>query len=218
MSLATTETAVELSYRRLYGLSDLEDVAAQAYYHLGQVSAGLAINRFGAPGLYQEYTMTGAGSVLVRENLSIGTAVQYSSAEFGDNQARYAGGYLMMSAAIRPVRSILMSGAIRGIMLDRVYLVDPTDPIFEGAISWSSPSEIALGATWVKDQYGDHRFAFGQVLSLGQNVDFLAGLRFDPIRYSLGGRANYSGLAVVYAYSGHPDLGATHSFGIAWSR
>ena len=64
----------------------------------------------------------------------------------------------------------------------------------------------------------EHRFALGQVLSLSKTVDVLAGLRFDPIRYSLGGRAAYGGMSLSYAYLGHPELGATHAFGFCWTR
>jgi hypothetical protein len=144
--------------------------------------------------------------------------VRYTSVEFGDGQARYSGGDFGLSAGFRPVGSFLISAALQGITFDRVYDNDDTDPIVEGAVAWSSRSDVSLGALWTRQRNGDHRFALGQILPLGGNLDFLAGLRFDPVRYSLGGKATYSGMSLCYAYEGHPDLGGTHSFGFSWSR
>jgi len=218
MAFAADQTSIELSYRQLYGLSELEDFAAQARFGYRALTGGLAANRFGEAGLYQEYTITGAGSWRIRRDLSVGTALKYRSAEFGDGQSRYAGGTLDLSAAYRAVPSLLFSGSIGGLTLDRLYDEDDTDPILEAGAAWSSRSEVAIGAIWTRRGPGDHRFALGQVLALGQNFDFLAGLRFDPVRYNLGGRVLLRGTSLIYTYSGHPDLGGTHAFGFQWSR
>ena len=218
MGLGAGNTSVELSYRQLYGLGDLEDFAAHARHRVHAISAGLSFTRFGQSGLYQEYTITSAIAHSLRNDFAVGAAMQYASTEFGDGQSRYAGGYLGLSAAYRAVPSLLLSGAVRGITLDRIYERDLTDPEFEAGLAWTSPSEIALGGTWTRERDGDHRFALGQVLSLSKTVDVLAGLRFDPIRYSLGGRAAYGGMSLSYAYLGHPELGATHAFGFCWTR
>jgi hypothetical protein len=178
----------------------------------------MSILRFGQAGLYQEYTLAGASSFTISPTLSVGGTVQYTSAEFGDGQSRYAGADLAISAAYHPVTSIMLAGAARRLTLDRIYDNIDSDPIYEVSIAWTSPSEVSLGAIWTREQQGEHRFALGQIVKLTQNLDLLAGLRFDPVRYTLGGRALYRGLSLVYAFEGHPDLGSTHSFGVGWSR
>ncbi len=218
MSFAEERMSVEISYRELYGLGQLEDLAAGSWRKFHAVAGGLAFNRFGESGLYQDYSITAAGSLSAGKSLAFGAGVTYTSVEFGDGQSRYAGGYLGVSAAYRAVPSLLLSGAVQGITLDRVYEEDQSDPTLEAGLAWTSPSEIALGGIWTREPNGDHRFALGQILNLGKNLDFLAGLRFDPIRYSLGGRATYNGISLSYAYLGHPDLGATHAFGFCWTR
>jgi hypothetical protein len=211
-------TAAELSYRQLYGLTELEDLAIQGRHRFQKVSVGIAINRFGKPGLYQEYAVTAGSSFLLKPQLSVGAALEYRSAEFGDGQARYAGANLALSASYRPMPSTIASIAIRRLSLDPVYEDYDSDPVYEASVAWRSLSEVALGAIWTREYDGEHRFALGQVLKLGRSIEFLSGLRFDPVRYSLGGRVFYQGMSLVYSYNGHPDLGSTHSFALGWSR
>lgn len=218
LGFADQPTAAELSYRQLYGLTELEDLAIQARHRIHRASAGFAINRFGESGLYQEYAVSAGSSLLLKPQLSLGMAVEYRSAEFGDGQSRYAGANLLLSASYRPAASTLTSVSVRRIEIDPLYDDYDSEPTYEAAVAWKSPSEVALGAVWTRERDGDHRFALGQVLKLGRNLEVLSGLRFDPVRYSLGGRAFYQGMSLVYAYNGHPDLGSTHSFGLGWNR
>ncbi len=218
MGFTGSKTSAELSYRQLYGLGELEDFALHARHKVGRCDGGLSLMRFGESRLYQEYTLSGASSFQIRPQLSVGASIQYTSAEFGDGRSRYAGAGFSLSAAYRPVASVLVSGAARRLTIDRIYDDIDTDPVYEASLAWASPSGVSLGAIWTRERQGDHRFALGQILNLNQNLDFLAGLRFDPVRYTLGGRALCRGMALIYAYEGHPDLGSTHSFGLSWSR
>lgn len=218
ITFADNASAAELSYRQLYGLTELEDLAIQARHRFQKASVGFAINRFGESGLYQEYAIAAGSSILLKPQFSLGVVMEYRSAEFGDGQSRYAGANLILSASYRPVASTLTSVSVRRLEIDPVYDDYESDPVFEASVAWKSPSEVALGAVWTREQDGEHRFALGQVLKLGRNLEFLSGLRFDPVRYSLGGRAYYQGMSLVYTYNGHPDLGSTHSFGLGWSR
>lgn len=218
LDFASGRQSAELSYRQLFGLSSFEDFSAQGRYRFRSVSGGLTLSRFGESELYQEYFLSAACALLLKRELSVGIAVRYASVEFGDGVERYAGGDIAISASYRPVSTLLMSSAVRSIVLDRVYDADDGTPVFETSVAWSSASEVSLGGIWTREPDGAHRFALGQTLTLTPHLDFLAGLRFDPIRYALGGRARYSALALSYAYEGHPELGATHSFGIAWDK
>lgn len=217
-AFAENPSAGELSYRQLYGLTELEDLAIQARHRIRNASVGFAISRFGESGLYQEYAITAGSSLLLKPRFSLGVAMEYRSAEFGDGQSRYAGANLILSASYRPVASTLTSVSVRRLEIDPVYDDYDSDPVYEASVAWKSPSEVALGAVWTRERDGEHRFALGQVLNLGRNLEFLSGLRFDPVRYSLGGRASYQGMSLVYTYNGHPDLGSTHSFGLGWNR
>jgi hypothetical protein len=199
-------------------LGELEDFAAHVSHKYKRLGGAFSMSRFGEAGLYQEYTVFGASSFQVRSDVTIGAALMYRSAEFGDNQSRYAGAELAISAAYRPIASILISAAARRLTADQLYDDYDTDNVYEASFAWTSPSQVSLGAIWTRESQGEHRFALGQILNLSQNLDFLAGLRFDPVRYTLGGRALYRGMSLVYAYEGHSDLGATHSFGLSWSR
>ncbi len=217
-AFADRQRAAEFSYRQLYGLGELEDLAIQAHHRTHRFTPGFAINRFGESGLYQEYSITAGSSFLLRPRLAFGGAIEYRSAEFGDGQSRYAGANLALSASYKPTTSVLFSTSARQLSLDRIYEDYDSDPVYEASVAWKAQSEVALGALWTRERAGDHRFALGQVLRLGQNFEFLSGLRFEPVRYSLGGRAYYQGMSLVYTYNGHPDLGATHSFGFGWGR
>lgn len=218
MGFANSKTSAEISYRQLFGLSELEDLTVHARHKYRRFNGGMSVARFGKAGLYQEYTLSGASSFQVRQDLAVGAALQYTSTEFGDAQSRYAGAELALSAAYRPVTSLLVSVGTRRLTLDRTYNDIETDPVYEASIAWTSVSEVSLGAIWTRERQGDHRFALGQVLNLTRSIDFLAGLRFNPVRYTLGGRALHGGIALIYAFEGHPDLGSTHSFGVSWSR
>lgn len=218
LGFAAPKSSAELSYRQLFGLGEMEDFALHASHRMHRASGGLSVTRFGQSGLYQEYSLSGALAYRFRLDLTAGVGLQYTSAEFGEGDSRYAGADLVLSVAYRPVTSLLVSSAIRRLDLDRIYDSYVTDPVYEVSLAWASPSEVSLGAIWTREGPGDHRFALGQILNLTENLDFLAGLRFDPIRYTLGGRALYRGMSLAYAYEGHSDLGATHSFGLGWGR
>lgn len=218
IGFGTSQTSAQLSYRQLFGLEELEDFAAHVTHKHRRLGGALSMSRFGQAGLYQEYTVSAASSFQVRPDVSFGAAVLYRSAEFGENQSRYAGAELALSAAYHPIKSILLSAAARRLTVDQIYDNLDTDPVYEASLAWTSPSEVSIGAIWTRERQGEHRFALGQILTLTQNLEFLSGLRFDPVRYTLGGRAIYRGMSLVYAYEGHSDLGATHSFGLSWSR
>ncbi len=218
IGFATPHTSAELSYRQLFGLQELEEFAAHVSQKYKRLGGAFSISRFGEAGLYQEYTVSGASSFQVRPDVTIGAALLYRSAEYGEDQSRYAGAELAISAASRPVAPILITAAVRRLTADKIYDDLDIDPVYEASLAWTSPAEVSLGVIWTRERQGEHRFALGQILNLTQNLDFLAGLRFDPVRYTLGGRALYRVISLVYAYEGHSDLGATHSFGLSWSR
>ena len=210
-------SGAELSYRQLFGLSELEDFALHGRQRIGRANAAFSVARFGETDLYQEYTLAFGASHRLRQAFAIGAALEYSSVEFGDGQSRYAGASATLSAGWHPTASFIFSVSARRLTLDQVYDDYHYDPVYEGSVGWTA-SEVSLGAMWTRERPGEHRFALGQILRLTRNFDFTSGLKFDPVRYALGGRALYRQISVLYAYEGHPELGSTHSFGLAWKR
>ena len=86
----------------------------------------------------------------------------------------------------------------------------------EVSVAWSAPPDITIGAVWSHEKGDDHRFGLGQRLQIVEGLEFVSGLRFDPVRYALGGRIFHGSGSIDYIYQSHADLGGTHTIGVAW--
>lgn len=210
--------AAELSYSEPYGMSELEQVSLYGKARLHRLGFGIGIARAGQSGLYQETAINLAVAFRVRPELGVGGTFTHLRTEFGDNTMAFAGSSLAFSVSASPVASILIGATARNLVTNDLYEGEINQPIGEVSIAWSAPPDVTIGGSWTKQRRGDSRFGLGQVIRLHKSVDFLAGLRFDPVRFSLGGELAFHGASLVYCYQGHPDLGATHSFGLAWRR
>jgi len=213
-----TRLAAELSYSKPFGLSELEEISLYGKARVNRWGFGIGIARAGQSSLYQETAVNLAAAFRVRPELSVGAAVKHVGTEFGDNTMAFAGSSMAFSIAASPVPSILLGATARNLVTDDLYDGETNEPIGELSVAWSAPPDVSIGAIWTKQRRGDSRFGLGQMIRLHRSFDFLAGLRFDPVRFSLGGELSLHSASLVYCYQGHPDLGATHSFGIAWKR
>ncbi len=213
-----TRLAVELSYSKPYGLTELEEVSLYGKFHVHRLGLGLGIARAGQSGLYQETAINLAAAFRIRPELCVGAAVTHLGNEFGDNTMAFAGSSLSFSVAASPISSVLLGATARNLVINDLYEGETSQPIGEVSIAWSAPPDVRIGGSWTKQRRGDSRFGLGQMIRLHKSFDLLASLRFDPVRFSLGGELTIQGASLIYCYQGHPDLGATHSFAVAWHR
>ena len=213
-----TRLASELSYSEPYGLSELEELSLYGKVRLHRFGLGIGMTRAGQSGLYQETAINVAVAYRIRPEWSVGATVTHLRTEFGDNTMAFAGSSLSFSVAATPVPSFLVGASARNLVTNDLYDGETNEPIGEISVAWSAPPDVTIGGSWSKQRHGDSRFGLGQSIRLHKSFDFLAGLRFDPVRFSLGGELSTHGASLVYCYQGHPDLGATHSFGVAWYR
>lgn len=212
--------SVSLSYRRLWELADLGEVAASVRQSIGsRVAIGAGFNRFGSTGLYQEYDALAVASFRASSRWSAGAGLHYLRTEFGNNEVAAAGAFLD-AGVMAQVPSGLRAGAVvRRIPIDGLYNdMNADDPgvSYELSAAWSAPSELTIAGIWTHEEDGDNRFGIGQRMALGAGAEFLAGLRFDPVRYTLGGQVHHRGGGLQYVYQSHSDLGGTHTIGVSW--
>lgn len=218
-ALAEERGGFGLSYRRQYDLDELGEIDASMRHrwrHGLTVGAGFA--RFGESGLYLETRGTVAAAKALRDVYAIGIGVRYARTEFGDNEMAFAGASLDLGIAGRPVSDILAAFAVRGITLDGLYDNDDQNAgvISDASVAWSAPPDIVIAGVWSKEEGADSRFGLGQRLQIASGAEFVSGLRFDPVRYTLGARLTHRGGTFDYIYQSHPDLGGTHTIGIGW--
>jgi hypothetical protein len=182
---------------------------------------GGGFSQFGQSGFYRESDAILAAATEIRKNWVIGTGLHYHRVEFGDNVKAYAGASLDLGLAAQPIPRIVASAVVRRITVERVYETDDPPPIVELSAAWDGPS-ITLAGIWSKEHGAPSRFGIGQSLLIsrslpwGAGLVFLSGLRFDPIRYSLGARITGGGGSFDYVYQNHPDLGGTHAIGVSF--
>jgi hypothetical protein len=209
--------AADISYRRPFELEELEELALSVRHCLTpSVAIGTGLLRSGKQGLYQETRLAFAASCTLQRDWTIGAGWEIQRSEYGDGDQRFTGSAMSLATTIRPVRNTIVTGVVRGLVLERVYSDVESDPIVELAAAWSAPPDITVGGIWSHVDRRD-RFGVGQRLRLGSGLEFLSGLSLDPVRYSLGGRIMYAGGSFEYAYQSHSDLGGTHVLGFGWS-
>ncbi|MEW5702900.1 MAG: hypothetical protein AB1792_11825 [Candidatus Zixiibacteriota bacterium] len=214
--LSAQDGSGEISYRSLYGLSELEEITAGVWHRVARrIGLGVGFSRFGESGLYLETQGVLAAAFRLRPGWTVGTTWEFQRVEYGQNESRYNGANLALALAARPVSSVVAGAALRRIDVDPLYTGENRNPAVEISAAWSAPPDITLAGIWAA-QPGHDRFGLGQRLRLGRGVEFLSGLTFDPIRYSLGGRIAYWGGTIDYAYQSHADLGGTHLIGFGW--
>jgi len=213
-------SSVSLSYRRLWELADLGEVAASMRQSIGSgVSVGAGFNRFGSAGLYQEYDALAVASFRASTRMTAGVGLHYLRTEFGDNEVAAAGAFLDAGVMATSRSGVSAGAAVRRIPVDGLYNdMQAEDPgmLYELSAAWSAPSELTIAGIWTHEEDGDNRFGIGQRMTLGAGAEFLAGLRFDPVRYTLGGQVHHGGGALHYVYQSHSDLGGTHTIGVSW--
>jgi len=220
MALAGEPGGFGLSYRRQYDLDELGEVSASVRRQLRHgLTLGAGFARFGQSGLYLETRGVLAVAEQWREKYALGIGMHYSRTEFGDNEMAFAGAALDLGVTGHPVPDILAGFSIRGITLDKLYDSDSQNPgvTTEATVAWSSPPEIVIAGVWSKEEGQDSRFGLGQRLQIASGAEFVSGLRFDPVRYTLGARLIHRSGTFDYVYQSHPDLGGTHTIGIGWT-
>lgn len=209
----------DLAYRQLWELRDLsEGIATVRHSFARRHSAGLGFRRFGRSPLYQETDAMASVGFRTSRRSAVGASVHYQRTEFGDNDAAYAGAFLDLGLSVTPRPDVIVGAAIRQITLDGLYDHSDWNPetLYEISAAWHAPSEITLAGIWTRERDGRNRFGIGQRLPFGHAIEFVAGLRFDPVRYSLGGVLQHAGGLLHYVYLSHPELGGTHTLGLGW--
>ena len=221
-SLSRSFARTSLATRKLYQLEALESKTGSLVMHLGRgLTMGTGFTQFGQSGLYQETEAVLTAAIEPRRNWTVGTGLHYHRVEFGDNVKAYAGASLDVGIASRPVHGIVASIAFRRVRIERLYEADDPPTILELSSAWEGPG-ITLAGIWSKSSGTQSQFGIGQCLLVARNVAwgaglvFLSGLRFDPVRYSLGGRVIGNKGSLDYVYQSHPDLGGTHVIGISF--
>jgi len=219
IALAEERGGFGLSYRRQYDLDELGEADASARYRAMRgltVAAGFA--RFGESGLYQETRGIAALAEGLEEKWAFGAGLRYQRVEFGDGDMAFAGVSLDLGVAGRPVKNTTAGVSVRRITLDHLYAKAEQEPgsVVEASVAWSAPPDIVIAGVWSKQSDDDHSLGLGQRLRIASGAEFVSGLRFDPIRYTLGGRLTHRGGTIDYVYQSHPDLGGTHTIGIGW--
>ncbi|HEX9750314.1 MAG TPA: hypothetical protein VGB22_03345 [candidate division Zixibacteria bacterium] len=220
-TMANGAGGVEVSYRRLFDLEQMDEVVASAFWRVNPwLGLGGGGAHFGESGLYEEFRAIGAASVRALRSLRFGVALEYQREEYGSGNAVFSGLGADLSASWRLHESWIAAIGVRRLALDEIYdgIYNDANPgvIFDASVAWSLPPELTIGGRWFREDGGADRFSLGQRLRLVDGIDLLTGLRFDPIRYSLGGRISLRGVRIDYAYISHSELGGTHGIGIAW--
>jgi hypothetical protein len=116
------------------------------------------------------------------------------------------------------VENVIAAAALKRIGVDDYYDGVADDPgiVGEVSVAWAV-TDVAIGAAWSRRESDDDRFGVGQRLRLVEGLEFISGLRFDPVRYTLGGRFTHRSGSIDYVYLSHDDLGGTHTIGVSWT-
>ncbi len=214
--------AGSLATRNLYQLAALQERTGSVAVRIGgKAAVGGGFSQVGQSGLYTESHAVMVASAKLLSRWALGLGVHYDRVEFGDGTMAFAGSTLDLGVASRPIHEIIACAAVRGIRIDRLYDANDPPAAVEISAAWQGP-EITLAGIWSKVSGERSRFGLGQSLQLarglplGVGLTFLSGLRFDPIRYTLGARILARGGSFDYAYQSHPDLGGTHVLGVTF--
>jgi hypothetical protein len=220
IALGKDRGAFSLSYRRQFALDELSEADASVRQHVPhRITVGAGFARYGESGLFLETRGILALAHAMHDDCSAGVSVRYHRTEFGDGDMVYTGASADLGVAGRPLEDVLAAISLRRLTLSSMYDDAADDPgtIAEATIAWSAPPDITIAAVWSKEEGEDDRFGIGQRLHVASEAEFISGLRFDPIRFTLGGRIVHRGGSIDYVYQSHPDLGGTHVIGVGWA-
>ncbi|GAB4319822.1 MAG: hypothetical protein Kow0074_09660 [Candidatus Zixiibacteriota bacterium] len=217
--LAESRGGAELSYRKHFDLDELREMDASIRHRLfGPYTLAAAFARYGEQDLYLESRVTMALGRRLGERYAAGIGLEYNRTEYGTGNADYTGISLTLSAAAVPLDHVVAAVSVRRIAIDDFYdgVADNPGLLSEVSLAWSAPPDISIGAVWSRTEGDQDRFGIGQRLRLVEGLEFLSGLRFDPVRYTLGGRFTHRMGSIDYVYLSHGDLGGTHTIGVSW--
>ncbi len=218
-AFAPTRGGASLSYRKHFELDALREMDASIRHHLfDDYTMSVAFARYGERDLYLESRLTGGFGRRLGNRYAAGLGIEYDRTEFGSGDAVYSGISLTLGAAAQPVDNVVAAASLRQIAIDDFYdgVADNPGVLGEISVAWSAPPDITVGAVWSRAEDSDNRFGIGQRLRLVEELEFISGLRFDPVRYTLGGRFTHRMGSIDYVYLSHNDLGGTHTIGVAW--
>ncbi|MBD3298110.1 MAG: hypothetical protein GF341_05595 [candidate division Zixibacteria bacterium] len=217
---ANSRGGASLSYRKHFELDDLREMDASVRHRLfDDYTVSAAFARYGEQDLYLESRLTGAVARQFSDRYAAGIGIEYDRTEFGAGNAVYSGVSLTLSAAAEPLDHVIAAASLRRIAIDDFYdgVADNPGLLGELSVAWSAPPDITVGAVWSRAEDDDDRFGIGQRLRFVEGLEFISGLRFDPVRYTLGGRFTHRMGSIDYVYLSHNDLGGTHTIGVAWA-
>ena len=217
---------VGLSYRRPFGLSDLEEKEAAVNVPLSWCVGSLGFIQRGG-GLYRERMLSATASAAVpaaargraREAAESPVSVSVSLAVFevsvdGWESARCAS--LSVGARASPVSSVEVcvglgnvSSSESGLGLRRTFLA--------GVLV--RPHDVLSLVTEVRREPGERSsFHLGAELQPSRGVCLRCGLRTEPLELTMGFGVAMRGLGLDTASSLHTVLGRTDSFSLSFAR
>lgn len=204
------EGRAELTYRRRFGLSQMDHVSAAVAYRYHALSSAVGFDQFGRCDLYCER----AGRLMLSlhiDSLSLGLSLSTMRMSFGgpyDDLGATSGGIgfswrsrpLAVAVTIRNlVATAPVSGRRRPNRILSVYMECQTNR------SCTVTGRITAERT-ERPQFG-----LGQKLQLSSGAFFFWGIATAPLTYGGGLEVLGRGLGISYAASYHPSLGFSHT-------
>lgn len=210
--------SIEFSGQRLYGIEELDSYSAVFSFRPGVWGVGVSYESMGESDFYLESTFAALLGYSLTPDLHCGFAIQLNRIDIAE-----------------PYKNLNSVSSHAGIMFspsEKWFVYADVNNPFESEIAGGTRHHREITAGVAVEGVEDVGFAFEVCSVRGSDIRYKigeeyritstfyasAGIMTYPFVPSFGFRIGHGDFGLLYCYRYHPELGGTHSWGIAFSR
>jgi hypothetical protein len=215
-SLISGEALVDLFYRNLYGIKELNQISINSEFSISNQPLGIGIMRYGNS-IYSETKLALGTSYAIDPTFSLGISIKGYFLQIKNYGDAFSLGF-SFSVFYKINDQLQIAAVINDLNEPEIGSSGEKIPV-SGilGLSFSPVSDVEILMDAYKEEFFNFAYRFGTRINIISNINLLAGFQDNINSFSAGLELDQTGYAIKYSVDIHPVLNASHALGFKYA-
>ncbi|GEM_PF-2870656 len=209
--------SADLSWSRLYNMSDFQLASGAASVNHRGLSVGIGTTQLAGAEYYWERSYLLAGSMALPYHLGVGASVNRLCVEYGEGYSGLSMTALNIGLVCHLRETLIVGLAARNINQPHYESGSQSLPLIgEFSVSYVFSDAFSFHLTHHLEEKVRDRFVFGQDINVTKELSLCLGIATDPTEFGGGFSLAIRSLTFDYGFRDNVYLGGTHRLGLRY--